>query len=295
MNSTQKIDYPPLPEPWQGFQLNPGWKSWENVVRGAMDEPGVTQAFTAQQMRDYVAADRAQRQAGQEPSAWLTQSGALMGPSAAVTKNGALYDKTPLFAAPRPAAQLIDDPLIPVIGAYEKPLVRQTDEQAALAVRDAEIAALSYNETQLIGERDVAVEYGTRLADAVSAHFRVPVGEHSNMNDPRHEALSILDGAYITDSDEGRRIATLTAEIAALRQDKKRLDFLESSSNGTMRLDPTIWERDPMRLSSPIYIAWMTELGTKWPEAQYPTHRKTAREAIDVAMAQAVQPDKETK
>lgn len=61
MTPDKKIDLPPLPEPWQGFQLNLGWKSWENVVHSAMDDPGVTQAFTAQQMRDYVAADRARK------------------------------------------------------------------------------------------------------------------------------------------------------------------------------------------------------------------------------------------
>ena len=36
----------------------------------------------------------------------------------------------------------VDDPLMPVIGAYEKPLVRQADAQAALDAKEAEIAAL---------------------------------------------------------------------------------------------------------------------------------------------------------
>lgn len=47
---------PPLPEPWQGFQFNPGWDTWENVVRGAINEPRVMKAFTAEQMHEYAQA-----------------------------------------------------------------------------------------------------------------------------------------------------------------------------------------------------------------------------------------------
>ena len=47
---------PPLPEPWQGFQFNPGWNTWENVVRGAINEPRVMKAFTAEQMHEYAQA-----------------------------------------------------------------------------------------------------------------------------------------------------------------------------------------------------------------------------------------------
>ena len=41
------------------------------------------------------------------------------------------------------------------------------------------------------------------------------------------------------------------AEIAALRQDKARIDFLESSSTGVVRLDPTRWERGPHIADAP--------------------------------------------
>lgn len=49
-------ELPPLPEPWQGFQFNGGWKTWEQVVRGAIGETGVTSAYTADQMREYALA-----------------------------------------------------------------------------------------------------------------------------------------------------------------------------------------------------------------------------------------------
>lgn len=60
MTTDKQIDFPPLPEP---------------TVNTALQQYPPT-AYTARQMRDYVAADRAQRQARQEPVAWLYKSGA---------------------------------------------------------------------------------------------------------------------------------------------------------------------------------------------------------------------------
>jgi len=49
----------------------------------------------------------------------------------------------------------------------------------------AEVERLDREADQLIQERDHAENWGTTLATAVSEHFRFPVGEYSNMNDPR--------------------------------------------------------------------------------------------------------------
>ena len=62
-----QVELPPLPEPWQGFQRNESWKSWENVVRGAMYEPRVMQAYTGEQMREYARAALVQPQGGHQP------------------------------------------------------------------------------------------------------------------------------------------------------------------------------------------------------------------------------------
>ncbi len=69
-----------------------------------------------------------------------------------------------------------------------------------------------------IEQRDEAEKLGTMLANAVAEHFRVEVGEYSNLNDPRIVALEILDGGYITDSDADRKIAALAAGQATAAQ-----------------------------------------------------------------------------
>lgn len=90
---------------------------------------------------------------------------------------------------------------------------------AALCRADlvAEVERLDRVADQLIQERDHAENWGTTLATAVSEHFRVPVGEYSNMNDPRREALEILNGGYVTDSDEERERDALKAELARVQ------------------------------------------------------------------------------
>ena len=87
---------------------------------------------------------------------------------------------------------------------------------ASNAAPCARCAELEASEFELIKQRDVAEDYGTKLANAVSEFFRVEVGEYSNMNDPREVALDILEGGFITDSDADRKIAALEAENARL-------------------------------------------------------------------------------
>lgn len=63
-----------------------------------------------------------------------------------------------------------------------------------------------------INQRDQAEAYADMLSLAVGEHFRVDVGEHSNMNCPWFEAEKILNGEYTTDSDEEREISRLKVE-----------------------------------------------------------------------------------
>ncbi len=67
-----------------------------------------------------------------------------------------------------------------------------------------------------IKERDRAEECADKLAAAVAKRFRVDVGEHSNLNCPWAEADSVLNGEYVTDSDEDREIARLRKRITEL-------------------------------------------------------------------------------
>lgn len=55
-----------------------------------------------------------------------------------------------------------------------------------------------------IDERDRYHEIADSLALAISQHFRVEIGEHSSMNCPWDVALDVMNGAYVTDTDEGR-------------------------------------------------------------------------------------------
>ncbi len=70
-----------------------------------------------------------------------------------------------------------------------------------------------------LDQRDRAEQAADALAEAVAEHFRCDVGERSNLNNPWHEALLVLGGEYITDSDQDR-------ELDALRKDAERLTWL---------------------------------------------------------------------
>jgi hypothetical protein len=58
------------------------------------------------------------------------------------------------------------------------------------------------DEMQILQERDEAQEWGDKLAYKVGEYFGVPVGEHSNCNDPRAVAMDILNGEYKTKFDK---------------------------------------------------------------------------------------------
>lgn len=68
------------------------------------------------------------------------------------------------------------------------------------------------------GKRNITVSAKPHNAEVVGGYFRVEVGEHSNMNDPREMAIAILEGEYQTDSDADRKLAAAQATIAEMRE-----------------------------------------------------------------------------
>lgn len=76
-----------------------------------------------------------------------------------------------------------------------------------------------------IDERDRYHEMADSLALAISQHFRVEIGEHSSMNCPWSVALEVLNGAYITDTNEGRDRDALQQRLTAA---ERRLSTFES-------------------------------------------------------------------
>lgn len=47
-----------LPEHWQAFQYNEVWGAWEQVIPSAADDPGVVKAYTEDQVRAAIEAER---------------------------------------------------------------------------------------------------------------------------------------------------------------------------------------------------------------------------------------------
>lgn len=84
---------------------------------------------------------------------------------------------------------------------------------------------------QTIDERDRMHEVADSLALAISEHFRVPIGEHSNMNCPWNEAEKILLGEYVTDTDEGRELTKV----------KERLEWLVNEEAIVAGFDGQFW------------------------------------------------------
>ena len=81
------------------------------------------------------------------------------------------------------------------------------DERADRLEREA-------REDTTIEERDRYHEMADSLALAISNHFRVEIGEHSSMNCPWTEALNVMNGEYVTDSDHERRADVLTKALS---------------------------------------------------------------------------------
>lgn len=77
-----------------------------------------------------------------------------------------------------------------------------------------------------IDERDHYHEIADSLALAISQHFRVEIGEHSSMNCPWGIALDVMNGAYVTDTDEGRERDALQQRLAVAEQRAGELEGL---------------------------------------------------------------------
>ncbi|MPQ71458.1 hypothetical protein [Pseudomonas sp. MWU12-2323] len=87
-----------------------------------------------------------------------------------------------------------------------------------------------------IDQRDLAEDMANKLAVAVRDHFRVDVGEHSNMHCPWTTALEILDGDFKTDSDQDREVERLLGDLTltqlARQGDKIEVDGLKALNDG---------------------------------------------------------------
>lgn len=82
-------------------------------------------------------------------------------------------------------------------------------ERAVAARYETRIADLDDRLHEALKERDTAESWADGVAKAVEQRFRVSVGEHSNAENPWAKAVAILNGEYITDSDQDRRITEL--------------------------------------------------------------------------------------
>lgn len=91
-----------------------------------------------------------------------------------------------------------------------------------------------------IDQRDHNEEMANKLAAAIAGHFRVEIGEHSSANCPWSEALGVMNGVYVTDSDDERRIKHLFGVITATYQDMQEL---KPSSAKQMKAYTRITER----------------------------------------------------
>ncbi|WP_251029389.1 hypothetical protein [Pseudomonas fluorescens] len=83
----------------------------------------------------------------------------------------------------------------------------------------AKLKAEDNSHSNTIDQRDRAETFADQLAQAICDHFRVDIGEHSNLNCPWSTALEIIGGDFETDSNQDRelkRLHSLLAEQDAL-------------------------------------------------------------------------------
>ena len=157
------------------------------------------------------------------------------------------------------------------------------DLSKQLAVANESIAELEKSESQLIRERDCAEEQGTKLANAVSEFFRVPIGEHSSANDPRKVALDVLDGVYQTDSDTDRQLSAEREARQAVENDAAIRNELSVAVANNVRAFRNI-ETGEIR-----YVLFgRLDDNTEWEDVMIIPN--ISNEAIDSAIAQGKEP-----
>ena len=70
------------------------------------------------------------------------------------------------------------------------------EDEAKMKALETRVAELEACNTRLLCERDDADGWAGRLADAIAAHMREDIGEHSNLNNPWANALELIDGTF---------------------------------------------------------------------------------------------------
>ena len=103
---------------------------------------------------------------------------------------------------------------------YEDVVVKLDAALGREAALREELDALKRDAEQdtTIDERDRYHEIADSLALAISRHFRVEIGEHSSMNCPWGVALDVMNGAYVTDTDEARERDALQQRLTVAEQ-----------------------------------------------------------------------------
>ena len=80
-------------------------------------------------------------------------------------------------------------------------IVHGTDTryESALQCLQEEAQKLTMEENEhlcTLADRDVKEEWADQLANAIAAHFREDIGEHSNLNNPWRNALELIEGTF---------------------------------------------------------------------------------------------------
>jgi len=86
-------------------------------------------------------------------------------------------------------------------GALEESLVdtlvtKCESLQARVKELEGKLAKEENDHLGTLGQRDQCYEWADKFADAIAAHFREDIGEHSNMNDPWRNALDLIEGTF---------------------------------------------------------------------------------------------------
>ena len=158
----------------------------------------------AEQMREYArAALAAAPVQAQEPVALLTLGGI----------DGGEYGDNDLELVSSKAVEELQEQLV----RGQNPVVLELYAHSAPA---QPVAVSDDLDMQTIRERDYNAEMADKLAEAISKHFGIDIGEHSNMNCPWHEALEAIENA----TPAMWAALNMNGKVVCVNQDKSACD-----------------------------------------------------------------------